>query len=114
MATKVYYGGFRFRKSRGGTVNKQAALSMRGMGGVRLHIGDGRYAMMSEADASLSVRERAELVKARRPVELSQIELKGRNRLDRKLDKLRQADRVGAPQLERPEMIEHPELCLEL
>jgi len=72
---RIGYTGFSFRETRGGTPDRLSALSMRGQGGVRLHIGEGRYAMMTEADAALPVSERASLVSMRKGVEIAEIEV---------------------------------------
>ncbi len=68
--TSVAYTGFRFRSTRGRTPNRLQALSMRGMGGVRLSIGGGRFALMRAEDEALPVEERARLVGVRRDVKI--------------------------------------------
>lgn len=89
---RMGYRGFRFRgEERGGTSDRSRALSMRGQGGVRLHIGEGRYVMMTEADAALPVQERVLRVGLRRDIKIEEV-------------------RLELPRLELPKMLEHPEL----
>ncbi len=70
---RIGYTGFRFRTTRGGTPDRLSALSRRGQGGVRLHIGEERYAMMTKADKALSMSARARLVGMREKVEIIEI-----------------------------------------
>jgi len=96
---RIGYTGFRFRETRGGTPDRLSALFMRGQGGVRLHIGKGRYAMMTEADAALPVSERARLVGMRKGVEIAEFGS----------ETIRAAE-VGAATVSQASKIEPPEM----
>ncbi len=55
------------RESRGGTPDIQA-IGRRGLGGVKLSIGGGKFAVMTEADKGLTQKARAAIVANRQPV----------------------------------------------
>ncbi|MCX5750910.1 MAG: hypothetical protein NT099_04500 [Candidatus Saganbacteria bacterium] len=64
------------RQTRGGTPNIQD-IARRGEGGVRLLIGNGRDAMMTEADKALTEEARAAIVAGRQTLQIEEIKMPG-------------------------------------